>query len=89
MFFNRSETFWGPDSRQFNPERWLSDLQYPAKDIHGHRHLYTFADGPRICLGRGFALAEFKVLSRYDDARAVSHERSTGGAFGPDSEFLI
>lgn len=62
MFFNRSETFWGPDSKQFNPERWLSDLQHPAKDIHGHRHLYTFADGPRICLGRGFALAEFKVI---------------------------
>jgi len=61
MFFNRSEAFWGPDSRQFNPERWLNDLSYPAKDLHGYRHLYTFSDGQRMCLGRGFALAELKA----------------------------
>jgi len=61
MFFNRSEAFWGPDSRQFDPERWLNDLSYPAKDLHGYRHLYTFSDGQRMCLGRGFALAELKA----------------------------
>lgn len=34
-----------------------------AKDLQGHRHLLTFVDGPRMCLGRMFALAEFKVSS--------------------------
>ncbi|KAG6811698.1 hypothetical protein H0H92_006205 [Tricholoma furcatifolium] len=58
---NRSEAFWGPDSEEFKPERWLEGLDVPAKQFQGHRHLFTFADGPRKCLGRGFALAEFKV----------------------------
>ncbi|KAI4527156.1 cytochrome P450 [Schizophyllum commune Loenen D] len=35
-----------------------------ARELQGHKHLMTFIDGPRMCLGRGFALAEFKsVLS--------------------------
>ncbi|KAJ7689401.1 cytochrome P450 [Mycena rosella] len=28
----------------------------------GHRHMLTFADGPRTCLGKGFAIAEFKAV---------------------------
>jgi hypothetical protein len=32
-----------------------------AKEIQGYRHILTFSDGPRICLGKSFALAEFKV----------------------------
>ncbi|KAF8623174.1 hypothetical protein AX17_007530 [Amanita inopinata Kibby_2008] len=59
---NRSEAFWGPDAKQFIPERWLGDLPAPVKNLTGHRHLYTFSDGPRICLGRGFALAEMKAV---------------------------
>ncbi|KAF8622442.1 hypothetical protein AX15_007025 [Amanita polypyramis BW_CC] len=62
MYFNRSETLWGPDAKKFIPERWLGELTYPAKELHGYRHLFTFADGPRMCLGRGFALAEIKAV---------------------------
>lgn len=58
---NRSEAFWGPNAKEFEPERWLVDSDIPAKEISGHRHLLTFSDGPRLCLGRGFALAEFKA----------------------------
>ena len=32
-----------------------------AAEIQGYRHLLTFASGPRACLGRNFALVEFKV----------------------------
>ncbi|KAF9802484.1 hypothetical protein IEO21_09893 [Rhodonia placenta] len=55
---------WGPDAREFNPERWLAEDGVPkkAQELQGHRHLLTFVDGPRICLGRGFALAEFKAV---------------------------
>ncbi|KAJ7062871.1 cytochrome P450 [Mycena amicta] len=61
---NRSEALWGPQAKEFIPERWFSDIDVPAKDLQGHRHLLTFHDGPRTCLGKGFALAEFKsVLS--------------------------
>ena len=61
-YLNRAEEFWGPNSRKFEPERWLDmDSFGRAKEIQGHRHILTFSDGPRICLGRSFALTEFKV----------------------------
>jgi hypothetical protein len=64
MAINRSEAFWGPDSRKFKPERWLNkDGLVSAKDIPGHRHLLTFSDGPTSCLGKGFLLYEFKVTT--------------------------
>ena len=61
IFTNRNEKLWGPDAKSFVPERWLEEKSQVPKDIQGHRHLLTFSDGPRMCLGRGFALAEFKV----------------------------
>ena len=33
-----------------------------AKEVQGHRHLLTFVDGPRTCLGKNFAVTEFKVM---------------------------
>ena len=67
VFANCNEKFWGPNAKSFVPERWLEEDALVPKDIHGHRHLLTFSDGPRICLGRGFALAEFEVrLSPFD-----------------------
>jgi cytochrome P450 len=63
---NRIEAFWGPDSMEFKPERWLDSSGDSLKknEIQGHKHILTFSDGPRICLGKAFALAEFKsVLS--------------------------
>ncbi|KAJ7739978.1 cytochrome P450 [Mycena maculata] len=63
---NRSVEFWGPDAKVFSPARWLNPSADPhrAQEIAGYRHLLTFSDGARMCLGKGFALAEFKsVLS--------------------------
>ncbi|KAI0368462.1 cytochrome P450 [Pilatotrama ljubarskyi] len=61
---NISPAFWGADAREFRPERWLTEEGIPkkAQEVQGHRHLLTFVDGPRMCLGRGFALAEFKAV---------------------------
>jgi len=58
---NRSEALWGPDAKEFKPERWFEDITGGAKELQGHRHLLTFHDGPRTCLGKSFALAEFKA----------------------------
>ena len=65
-YMNTSSAIWGADSRAFRPERWLDAAGLPrkAQEIQGHRHLLTFVDGSRMCLGRGFALAEFKVRAR-------------------------
>ncbi|RXW15841.1 hypothetical protein EST38_g10013 [Candolleomyces aberdarensis] len=63
-FINNSEEIWGPDVKEFKPERWLdpdTTLTGDAKAIQGHHHIMTFSDGPRFCLGRHFALANFKT----------------------------
>ncbi|EPQ59966.1 cytochrome P450 [Gloeophyllum trabeum ATCC 11539] len=61
---NRSDAIWGSDAKEFAPERWLDEACIPkkAKEVQGHRHLLTFIDGPRKCIGRGFALAEIKAV---------------------------
>ncbi|KZT51815.1 cytochrome P450 [Calocera cornea HHB12733] len=59
---NRSTMIWGPDSHEFKPERWLTDLPEKAKNIQGYHHLMTFIDGPRNCIGRNFSVAEFKAV---------------------------
>ncbi|KAJ6579602.1 cytochrome P450 [Mycena vulgaris] len=58
---NRSEAIWGPDAKEFKPERWFDDITVRAKELQGHRHLLSFHDGPRICLGKSFALTELKA----------------------------
>ena len=64
---NTTEEIWGPDGKEFKPERWLvgSDgeegLPESARMIQGYHHVFTFSDGPRLCLGRNFAVANFKV----------------------------
>jgi cytochrome P450 len=60
---NRSANIWGPDAKEFKPQRWLDEDGIPAsaKEIPAYRHLLTFVDGSRACLGRTFALTEFKV----------------------------
>lgn len=65
---NLMRSLWGDDAHEFKPERWLKGeegLPAGAKELQGHRHLLTFINGPRTCLGKGFALAEFKVGRRF------------------------
>ncbi|KAI9456888.1 cytochrome P450 [Boletus coccyginus] len=65
---NRSAAIWGEDAKVFRPSRWLEDadgqsgIPAKAKEIQGHRHLLTFVDGPRTCLGKNFAVTEFKAV---------------------------
>ncbi|KAG6876823.1 hypothetical protein C0993_000171 [Termitomyces sp. T159_Od127] len=64
MCLNRSELLWGADSKAFSPSRWLNDDvgKQSAAQIQTRYHILTFYDGPRTCLGRGFALTEFKAV---------------------------
>jgi hypothetical protein len=67
---NCSISMWGPDAKMFKPSRWLAENQgtqeAKAEALHGYRHLMTFGDGARMCLGRLFALTEFKVWLEED-----------------------
>ncbi|KAG2354089.1 hypothetical protein BDR07DRAFT_1282426, partial [Suillus spraguei] len=48
---------------EYKPDCWLTEdnISTKAKEVQGHRHLLTFVEGPRSCLGKDFAVAEFKV----------------------------
>ncbi|KAF9256570.1 cytochrome P450 [Marasmius fiardii PR-910] len=68
---NRSKLLWGKRAKEFIPERWMEGIggledaeviPASAKEIQGYRHLLTFSDGPRTCLGKNFALSEFKAV---------------------------
>ncbi|KAJ7157720.1 cytochrome P450 [Mycena crocata] len=58
---NGSEVFWGFNAKEFALERWLTLNDDPLRAKELHRHLLTFLDGPRVCLGKQFAIAEFKI----------------------------
>ncbi|ORY47209.1 cytochrome P450 [Rhizoclosmatium globosum] len=74
----RTEAIWGPDAKEFKPERWLkmekqpSPFNYPA-----------FNAGPRICLGKGMAELEgvfvLVELMRQFEIRIVKEEEVTYG----------
>ncbi|KAI0837000.1 cytochrome P450 [Hypoxylon sp. FL0890] len=55
---NLSPRVWGPDAREFKPERWDS-LSGDAATPYGTE---TFANGPRICIGKSYSLLAFKVM---------------------------
>jgi cytochrome P450 len=53
---NRSTAFWGADAKEFNPARWLDESHgadmHRAQELAGYRHMLTFSDGARMCLGK-------------------------------------
>ncbi|KAK9463617.1 cytochrome P450 [Lipomyces oligophaga] len=54
----RVSAVWGPDAREFNPDRW-NNLPKSAQDPYAFE---TFLQGPRACIGRKFAELEFKCI---------------------------
>ncbi|KZW02812.1 cytochrome P450 [Exidia glandulosa HHB12029] len=56
---------WGPDAREWKPERWLNQLPKTVGDAHipgVYAHQMTFLSGNRSCIGFKFALMEIKVV---------------------------
>ena len=64
---NMSEELWGNDAGKFDPKRWLDFYHDEGAgkgrwtEIQGYKHLLTFGNGPRMCLGKNFAVTEIKV----------------------------
>ncbi|KAJ1254758.1 hypothetical protein BS78_K329200 [Paspalum vaginatum] len=62
----RMESVWGPDAREFRPERWLDDpgdgggaFQFqPASPFR----FASFHAGPRLCLGKEMAYVQMKSV---------------------------
>jgi cytochrome P450 len=59
---NTSTHQWGPDAREFNPERWLQPGTANTGGAESNYAITTFLHGPRSCIGKDFAKAEFACL---------------------------
>jgi len=62
---NRSEHFWGPDSRVFNPSRWLNEdgkTFRPGGGVTSKFGHVTFWQGPRQCIAQLFARTEMACV---------------------------
>lgn len=66
-----NERVWGPTADQFDPDRF-DDLPEAANDPYASQ---AFSTGPRICIGKSFALLEFKVIL-VELVRAFSFENT-------------
>ncbi|KAL1747308.1 cytochrome P450 [Schizophyllum fasciatum] len=58
---NQHEDIWGPDARDFNPDRW-SNLPDTARRHPGLQNLMTFSFGPHSCPGFRFAISQMKIF---------------------------
>ena len=58
---NVDSAVWGNDAETFRPERWLERGGSGGGEEELGQKNMTFGDGPKVCLGRLFALAEMKV----------------------------
>ncbi|KAK4766152.1 hypothetical protein SAY87_007794 [Trapa incisa] len=71
----RMEAIWGPDCKEFKPERWLRDGRFMSESAY---KFTAFNGGPRLCLGRDFAYYQMKfaaasILYRYRVKVAGGH----------------
>ncbi|TID14200.1 cytochrome P450 [Venturia nashicola] len=56
---NVLEEFWGPDSDEFNPERWLNQGRFNGTGGAATNFAnLVFFHGPRSCIGKDFAKVE-------------------------------
>ncbi|RFU35026.1 hypothetical protein B7463_g1272, partial [Scytalidium lignicola] len=55
---NYNPNIWGPTVNEFDPDRF-DNLPKQAQDPYAFQ---TFLGGPRICVGKSFALLEFKTI---------------------------
>ncbi|KAI9758853.1 MAG: hypothetical protein M1835_000509 [Candelina submexicana] len=57
ILIHKDEKYWGPDAKEFKPERWLE----PTFDVPPTAYR-PFERGPRNCIGQELALLEFRVV---------------------------
>ncbi|KAJ5175724.1 Cytochrome monooxygenase xanG [Penicillium canariense] len=58
-------TVWGPDAREFTPERWGNEvkaIQNAMRSKTTQCHFIAFNAHSRKCLGQGFAVLQMKIL---------------------------
>ncbi|CAH9109689.1 unnamed protein product [Cuscuta epithymum] len=80
----RMESIWGPDCREFRPERWLENGDFRPECPFKYP---VFQAGPRVCLGKDMALVEIKSVAvaviRAFDVEVVACEPSQTLRYAP------
>lgn len=59
---NTAVSQWGEDANEFNPGRWTGPGRANNGGAISNYSFLTFLHGPRSCIGRSFAKAEFACL---------------------------
>ncbi|OCL12342.1 cytochrome P450 [Glonium stellatum] len=59
---NCSQELWGEDAKEFNPDRWIGPGRANTGGADSNYSFLTFLHGPRSCIGKDFAKAEFAIL---------------------------
>ncbi|APA05448.1 hypothetical protein sscle_01g002180 [Sclerotinia sclerotiorum 1980 UF-70] len=62
LAINRSPELWGPKADEWSPERWLEDGCANTGGADSNFANMTFFHGERSCIGKGFAISEFRCL---------------------------
>ncbi|KAI0039426.1 cytochrome P450 monooxygenase [Auriscalpium vulgare] len=62
LALNRSPEIWGPDAREFKPERWenIPEAAHSIPGVWGNS--LAFSGGSRACIGYRFSVVEMKAL---------------------------
>lgn len=58
----RMEWVWGPDARQFRPERWIDDATGKVISVSPYK-FNVFLAGSRVCMGKGLAIAQIMMVA--------------------------
>lgn len=74
----RLEKIWGPDAKEFKPERWISKKDGSLKREEQAKWS-AFNVGPRLCLGQNMATLEILItmsmlLKKYKFSRVPGHK---------------
>ncbi|RDW80276.1 hypothetical protein BP6252_04914 [Coleophoma cylindrospora] len=57
---NRSEKNWGPDSEEFNPDRWAEATM--KKGVEHNGQFLTYSVGHKSCIGKEYSLRAMKSV---------------------------
>ncbi|KAJ7826433.1 cytochrome P450 [Mycena leptocephala] len=58
---SRRKELWGSDASDFRPDRWFEDRSHTRKSGGKLAADFSFSDGPRNCIGQGYAILAMKT----------------------------